>query len=357
MAKKTVDPDDFRMSFGDHLEELRTRLIRSLIGVAIIACGTFYFGRDIVGWLVVPLNRRQVAAGLPPTTITPTVMGGFAVYIKVALISAAVIGAPWIAYQVWQFIAAGLYAHERRVAYILAPFSVVMTALGVMFMYYILLPVSLAFLLFFTVRFGPPAGDEPGFMDFLSDFAAEWTGGDEDDTTADQVTIEEDPPPADADATFQTVPRFDVDPEKPRPGQIWVNTKQNALKVRVGEKTMIAHLSVSALVSPLISLPEYISFALWIMLGIVVAFQMPVIMLVGGWTGILEAGFLAQYRKYIVFICFVAGAILTPADPISMVVLAVPLWCLFEMGLIGIRLIQRGREREMEEDEEEEGGE
>ena len=67
---------------------------------------------------------------MPPNTIVTSVTAGFTVYIKVALISAAVIGAPWIVYQIWKFIEAGLYAHERKVVYILAPFSTIMTGLA-----------------------------------------------------------------------------------------------------------------------------------------------------------------------------------------------------------------------------------
>lgn len=338
MAKRTHDPDEYRMSFGEHLEELRKCMIRALVGIGAVAVFTFIFGRDIIGILVEPLNRVQIDAGIPPTTITRTPMGGFNSWVKVSLISAAILAAPWVAYQVWLFISAGLYDHERRVVRKLVPFSAVMTLLGVLFAYYIILPVSLTFLLFFSVNFGPPGGESEGVFKFLSDATKSWTGGDDADAQdADKTDADDQSSADDMTATLERVPQLEADPPHPKPGQIWVNTTQNALKIRVGDRTMIAQLSVSALVSPLIELSDYINFALWIMLGIVVAFQVPVLMVVGGAAGVLDPDFLARSRKYIIFICFVLGAVLTPADPISMFVLAVPLWVLFEFGLFLIR--------------------
>lgn len=339
----TNHPDNYRMSFGDHLEELRKRLLMGIIGVAIAAVLTLAYGKDLIQWLVVPLNNAQIKAGIPPVTVVPKPTDGFTIYLKVSLIGAAVLAAPWLAYQAWLFISAGLYAHERKVVYVLAPFSAIMTFLAVMFMYYILLPVSLAFLLMFTVNYGEPGGEDGSIFQGLIDSSGSWAG---DDNTG-KVTPDENPKintnpdqEVDLSSTLGAVPQYEVDPEKPFRGQIWVNTKQNALKVRVDERIMVVQLSVSALVSPLINLSEYISFAMFLMLGIVVAFQLPVIMVIGGKAGIINPDFFAKQRKYVVFICFVAGAVLTPADPISMIVLAVPLWALFEIGLLGVRMVR-----------------
>jgi sec-independent protein translocase protein TatC len=75
-------------------------------------------------------------------------------------------------------------------------------------------------------------------------------------------------------------------------------------------------------------------------LGIVVGFQLPVVMLILGRTGLIDARQIAAVRTYGVFGCFAAAAILTPTDVISMVIMALPLWALFEIGLLLMRLAQ-----------------
>ena len=64
-------------------------------------------------------------------------------------------------------------------------------------------------------------------------------------------------------------------------------------------------------------------------------------MMILGWTRLVEPSLLSKYRRYCIFVCFVIGALLTPADPISMFALALPLWGLFELGLIVMRLAYR----------------
>ena len=74
-------------------------------------------------------------------------------------------------------------------------------------------------------------------------------------------------------------------------------------------------------------------------LGFAVGFQMPVVVLLLGWAGIVEPKDLTGIRKYMLMGCLVASSILTPADPLSMVLLAGPLYVLYELGLILLRLM------------------
>ena len=66
---------------------------------------------------------------------------------------------------------------------------------------------------------------------------------------------------------------------------------------------------------------------------------MPVFMLVLGWTGLIDPARIAKFRKYALFVCAVAGAMLTPADPVSMFILWLPLYTLFEFGLLLMRIV------------------
>ena len=346
---KTVDPDEFRMSFGEHLEDLRSRLVKAMIGVLLIAAGTLYYGKTIIEILLKPLNRAQLAAGLPPITTGGGVLDGFSIWIKVSLISAAVIASPWILYQIWKFVEAGLYQNERRVVYLLAPFSSLMMLAGIAFTYYFLLPITLAFLMLFSVGFGPAASDTSGPLDAITDYLGRMAAGtDEPERPKDQpapVVV----PPVNGEVNFMQVPQVSEDPKNPAPGQMWVNTSQNALKIHVGDRTMVTYLAVSAMFSPLISLDEYIGFALFMMLGMVIAFQLPVAMMVAGWVGIVDSKTLRKTRKMVLLICVIAGAVLTPSsDPISMFAVAIPLWLLFELGLVVMRFIEKGQPPEEE---------
>lgn len=120
------------MSFGEHLEDLRRRLIHALAGIVAAALVTFYFGFHIMAWLARPFLEALAALGLPPQVYVRDPTLGFRLYLKVSLISAVIVASPWVVYQLWRFIASGLYAHEKRVAYMLAPFSAVMTVLAIL---------------------------------------------------------------------------------------------------------------------------------------------------------------------------------------------------------------------------------
>lgn len=341
MAAAPVDPDDFRMSFGDHLEELRTRMVRGLAGVVLAAVLTYTYGGHVISWLTEPLNREQIAAGLPPMTVTNTVTAGFFTYIKVTIISALIISSPWILYQAWKFVSAGLYSHERKIVYTLAPFSAIMTVAAVTFMYYIMLPVALKFLLFFAVSFGPAGGQSTNPFEFLSSAAVPGA------TATEDPAIKPETPATNLPELVGRIPQLETDPAQPAAGQLWVNTKQNALKIRVGDRILVAYLAVSSVVSPLIDLAQYIDFVMFMTLGIAIAFQAPVAMYVIGRAGVARSEVLARYRKHVFFVCFCLGAVLTPSsDPLSMTVLASALYFLFELGLVLMRLTQRDVQEE-----------
>src|SRR6185369_10543309 len=75
----------------------------------------------------------------------------FMVYVKISMISAAVLAGPWMLYQLWQFVAAGLYPHERKYVTKYLPFSIVLLIVGMAFMYYVVLPITLQFFIGFQL--------------------------------------------------------------------------------------------------------------------------------------------------------------------------------------------------------------
>ena len=130
------------MGFLDHLDELRTRVIRSCIALGVGMLVAFLFVHPLANFVLAPTLRM-----LPPgTTLIFTKPGeGFSFYLDIALIGGGVLAAPFVMYQVWRFIAPGLYAKEKRLA---VPF-VVLTTLGViggaLFSHYVLFPAMIAF--------------------------------------------------------------------------------------------------------------------------------------------------------------------------------------------------------------------
>lgn len=319
--------DMLRMSLGDHIEELRSCLMRSLIGLFIALLLTFYFGFNIIEWLARPMLASLVAYGYPPQMYaTDPTLGFTSVYLPVSLIAAAIVASPWIIIQLWRFIASGLYAHERRVAYILAPFSTIMTFLAIGFTYYLLLPICLMFFIRWSTYYPQVSDVQPNWVIAQTMGVA---SPDVDDMTLDEAPLQ--------------VPMLAKDPamETIQPGMIWVNAEQQQLKVAVHGNIRSIQLMPQHLLSPLPNLGSFVKFAALMGLGVVVAFQLPVFMLVIGWTGLFDPAFFASFRKYAFFAAFIIGAILTPADLFSMFVLAVPLYALFEFGLLCMRLVYR----------------
>ena len=143
------DEGMLRMSFLDHLEELRARLIRMLIGVGVAFLGSLTFSDRL--WLFVQEPAHEALAKLkviPPTLVAIDPMDQFnIIWVKLPILAAVFLSSPWIIYQIWAFIAPGLYKRERRWA---APFVICTAGLFLMggcFAYFIAFRYGLAFLL------------------------------------------------------------------------------------------------------------------------------------------------------------------------------------------------------------------
>jgi len=157
------DPDDAhvdgKMGFLEHLDELRTRLIRCLVAILAGMIAAFAFVDRIADFVLAP-TLRMLPAG---TSLVMTRPGeGLSFYLDLALIGGILFAAPYVTYQVWRFIAPGLYAREKR---FVVPFIVLTTAgtvAGAMFSHYVLFPSMMAFFRTFDsprMRFMPRVED------------------------------------------------------------------------------------------------------------------------------------------------------------------------------------------------------
>lgn len=156
--------DDSRAPLLDHLIELRQRLLRSLLAVAIAFGVCFYFARDIFAFLVQPLLK----AGQGKLIYTQ-IFEAFFTEIKVALFAALMLSFPVIANQLWRFIAPGLYKRERRAVLPFLLATPVFFTAGAALAYYVAVPVALHFLLSFQGNVGGVQQEAlPGVGNYLS---------------------------------------------------------------------------------------------------------------------------------------------------------------------------------------------
>ena len=365
--------EELRMNFGDHLEELRKRILLALAGTGLVFLATLYYGSPIVVWLLRPLIDAQRQAGIPPMTVAG-ITSGFTTYILVAAASALIIASPWVFYQLWQFIAAGLYPSERKMIVILAPMSGLMATLGICFLYYVLLPVGLFFFLSFTASYPAiPAGQDGTLSEataWVNKMAVKYSGmswGKEKPklqvappatqpagTLADQPTSQPSVQTTTQPATQPTsqpaaqpavqIPILTADPAYPVEGQIWLKQPEGEIRVVLNQEVRTLTLGINSLITPLVHVGDYLKFVAFLALGVVLAFQTPVFMLILAWTGLVQASAFRKYRRHAVLVCFILSAILTPPDPVTMTMLAVPMFLLFEFGLILMTIAHRNKD-------------
>lgn len=232
-------PED---SFFSHLVELRDRLIRALVSIGIVFVCLFPWAQELYALLAHPLLAKLPQGG---QMIATDVIGVFLVPMKVALMVAFLIALPYVLYQIWAFVAPGLYAHEKRLALPMVVASVVLFFVGMAFAYFLVFPAVF------------------GFM-------------------------------------------ASVQPE----GVAWMT-----------------------------DIEKYLSFVLTTFVAFGVTFEVPVVVLVLVQAGIVGVDKLKEWRPYVIVGAFVIGAIFTPPDVISQLMMAIPLCLLFEFGLFLARFL------------------
>ena len=232
-----------------HLIELRDRLIRILVVILLFFIAFIAFANDLYAYLAEPLQSLLPEGA---SMIATQVASPFLAPFKLALYLSVYCGAPMILYQLWGFIAPGLYDNEKKIAGPLLISSIFLFYAGMAFAYYAVFPLVFGF--FTTI--GP-------------------TG----------VTV-----------------MTDID--------------------------------------------AYLSFVLKLFLAFGLAFEIPVATMLLVKAGIASPESLKQKRPYVFIGCFVVGMLITPPDVISQTLLAVPMWLLFEAGLIGARFVGAPRASE-----------
>ena len=237
------------MSLGDHLEELRARIILAIVGlfVGVIIC--LFFGKYIIQIILDPYIK---VIGQDSKLLILAPAEGFVSYMKIAFISGLIISSPWVFYHIWMFISAGLYQKEKKYVYWAIPFSTILFIAGALFFMLVVAPLTIGFL----VRFNEKV------LDAASTF------------------------------TFQ----------------------------------------------------KYVSFVTTLMLVFGIAFQTPIAIFCLNQTNLVSLNSFKKSRKYIILAIVIIAAMVTPPDVISQITLAIPLYLLFELGIILSRIFNRNKD-------------
>lgn len=298
------DPESYRMTLGDHLEELRGRMIKALLGFAVAAVFCLIFGKDVVSRFCKPLTDVLLQYELNPSLLFTDVSEPFMIYIQISMISACVIASPWIVWQFWQFVAAGLYPHERKTITRYVPLSLFLLIAGDLFVYYLILPWTLQFFIYFGVTIP---------------------------ITQDTVTLA----PTTQTATLLQVPALAGNPANPPDLSLWYDTVQQRLKFVVDGNIRSITFGTENLLAPMITLPNYIDLVLNMLVVFGLSFQLPLIVLTLVKIGVVELDQLRSLRKIVYFVMAIVACVITPGDAITATVgLMLPLCGLFELGLI-----------------------
>jgi len=154
-----VELDAGRMSFLEHLDELRKRLIAGIIGIAVGCVASFIFlDKYIFPFIMLPMQRMLPDGG---KLITTEASEFFMLWIKVGFFAGLLIAMPFILYQLWLFVAPGLYSNEKRFAIPFVLFASIFFFGGAMFSHYVAFPVTWGFFITFNpsfVQFMPKIG-------------------------------------------------------------------------------------------------------------------------------------------------------------------------------------------------------
>lgn len=311
------------MTIGEHLDELRGCLVRSLLALVLACLVCIWPAKFLLAIITRPLVMALREHDQPENLLATSPVEVILIYVKVVLFAAIVISAPYIIYQLWNFVAVGLYKNEKQWVYKLVPVSVGLFMTGVVFMYLFVLLLALNFLIGFS-GWLPLPDARPTALETLM------LGGDQLEVPASQPAIWEAP----------VIPLVTEDPNNPPVGALWFNQFDQKLKLRGAKQTYAVRFQRDehrAMVTTHFKIGEYLTFVLVLTVAFGVAFQMPLVVVFLVRTGIVPIETFRKYRKVVILIVVVIAGMIAPADLMSHAVLSGAMILLFELGLVFAR--------------------
>ncbi len=325
LGNDDADPvDTARMSFGDHLEELRSCLIRALIGVALAAGVALIFGKTVLAVIFWPHFMVQRANGMQARLQSLSPTDTFAAYVKMSLLAGLIISMPWVLHQAWRFVASGLYPREQQFARKLTWASSFLFAIGLVFLYFIVLPIMLQFFISFNREFDIIVGEPSPFYRSLLDAPLS-------------------PPPNTQPQNSLNIPEFQGNPQPDGP-PVYVDSSSGRLVIQTSDGLYSVALEPGPTAPAIFSefaIDPYISFVLQLGLAFGLAFETPLVVCFLAWTNLVSVSTMASSRRYVLLAIVIVAAVLTPPDVLSQMLLAVPMYLLFELGIRLARMRER----------------
>ena len=253
------------MTFLEHLYDLRKRLRNASLIFIAFTIVSFFFFKTYFDWLTRPARVAYTAAlGREPVFMFKSPTEPFWVYTKLAMYGAAMAASPFIIWEVWKFVAPGLYRKEKRMALAVTLATAVCFVGGALFGYGILCKPALTYMLSFAEIF--PAGT--------------------------------------------------------------------------------LHFKIE----PAVMMDEVVGFMLAMMIGTGVAFELPVILAVMGWLGLITSKALWRFNRYALILAFIVGGVLTPGpDILSQVLMSAPLFGLYNLSILLVWMIERAARKRLAE--------
>ena len=148
---KAKNSGDFKtMSLGDHLEELRARIILALAGLVVGVVICLFFGSHLMRFIAQPYETTVSKLGQEPALIAIRPPEKFLVYLKTCLLFGLIVSCPWVFYHFWAFVSAGLYRQEKKYIYTIVPFSAVLFVTGSIFFIKVVAPITIRFFISFN---------------------------------------------------------------------------------------------------------------------------------------------------------------------------------------------------------------
>ncbi len=323
------------MSFGDHLDELRRRLIYALLGSSIGVALGLYYADNIINFLYQPYLLALRWGGYPPHLSYFKPAGSLILYLMTGMKAGLVLASPWIIYQFWKFIAAGLYRRERVVVYRYIGPSILLFALGVAFFFFLVLPFMLKFFMQFNHEVRMPS---------LAPHACErviYGGGLASKSTAHL--------PAGDAAKLPRIPIVRRDPTHfpAHKAVLWFNAVDNQLRLHVGSHTLeINTQPANALFTPIPMLHDYLSFVLVMCLVFGLSFEVPMVMMILTQIGVVSAPQFRSFWRFAVLALAILSILLAPTpDVVTFLSIFVPLLALYLLGLALCGLVERKTQR------------
>jgi Sec-independent protein secretion pathway component TatC len=318
-----------RMTLGEHLDELRRCLVRSILAIFIACLVCIWPSKYLLELIARPVVLALRNHGQPDSFLATSPIENLLVYAKVVVIFGLILAAPYVIRELWGFVAAGLYEREKIWVRKLVPVSVGLFLVGVVFMYLFVLLVSLNFLVGFS-GWLPLPDPQPNRLERL---------------LIGTPDVESPDVPS---ATSQPAVRILAeDPPDPEPGTLWLNLAARKLKLQGPEgqtySVQLLRDDRRALVTTHFKIGEYLSFVLMMTIAFGAAFQTPLVVVFLVQSGLVPIEILRNYRKVVILLIVVVAGILAPPDLFSHLLLSAPMYLLFELGLYLAARGQRAR--------------